>query len=144
MIDKNFPAFVNLVQRLMGQYPHINGEVVRLVGQWQMNGALDLQVTFAQDAPTQSLRDFHPGFYTIHLTYNPYLGGSYGPGGWKVKDYENFRGELPLDAENDAYLKPNQTPYTRGFGEAYRERLVEKHGKYFTETMIAGYPGHDQ
>lgn len=144
MIDKNFPAFMNLIQRLKTKYPQITGEVVRLVGRWEMNGCLDLQVTLKQDAPTEKLRDFDPGRYTIHLTYNPYQNGAWGPGGWEAKDYENFRGKLPLEVENDAYLKPNQTPYTRGFGEAYRERLVEKHGKYFTETMIAGYPGHDQ
>jgi hypothetical protein len=114
--DKNFPAFISLMNRAKAAIPEIHGEVEEIHAKWRMNGCLDIQVTLIQDAPTESLREFHPGHYTVHFVWNPYQEGNCGSGGWDMRDYEDKEWQLPFD-KTDAYLKPYQTPYTRGFGD---------------------------
>ena len=110
--NKDFPAFVALMERTKAAIPEICGEVKEIHADWSMNGCLDIQVTLIQDAPTESLRNFHPGHYTIHLTWNPYHAG----GIWEVHDYSRGQWEVPFE-ESDAWLKPHQTPYTWGFND---------------------------
>jgi hypothetical protein len=61
--DKDFPAFISLMQRAKTAIPEVYGEVEKIHADWQLNGCLDIQVTLVQDAPTESLREFHPGHY---------------------------------------------------------------------------------
>lgn len=140
MVDHKFPAFVNLMERVRKEFPSIHGEVKEAHAEWAMNGSLDIQVTLLQDAPTEALQRLRPGQYTIHIVFKPYWGGALGPMGWMISDYGKFKGYIPAELDNDSYLKPHQTPYTWGFGEAYRERLKVRYGSFFSEIMITGYP----
>ncbi len=137
--DKNFPAFVKLMERVKANFTHISGQVLAIHADWSGNGNLNIQVTLDQQAP----KSRHTP-YTVHVKYDPYFRGPWGPGGWKVSDYEGFRGGLALDANNDSLLKPNQTPYTRGFGEEWSRSLQAKHGKWFDERMVNGYPNREE
>lgn len=104
--NKEFPAFIALIERARAVIP-VHGEVEHIVGYWQMNGCLDIQVTFLQDAPGR-LRDFHPGHYTLHFVWNPYQNGLWGPGGWDVRDYGDSEWQIPYKKTDDL-LKPHQT-----------------------------------
>ena len=147
--NKDFPYFLNLLGRVKAAYPHIHGEVKSIKATW-VNDCLNIQVALWQDSPTEELRAFSPNKYIIQIEYDPYAGGSWGPGGWWITDSGSssfngeIKGKISVDSNNDAYLKPHQTPFTIGFSEHRREKLMEKYGPDFREVWMTGYPDRQE
>lgn len=110
--NKDFPQFTHLMNRVRAAIPQVTGPIKEIAAYWPVTGGLDIMVVLEQDAPTQRLQEFHPGYYTIHIVWDPYHGGCWGPGAWEVHDYESGEWVIPADLTNDAYLKPHQTPCT--------------------------------
>jgi hypothetical protein len=124
--NKDFPAFVSLMERAKAAIPEVYGEIERIHADWQANGCLDIQVTLIQEAPTESLREFHPGHYTIHFVWDPYQGGSWGPGDWDVRDYGEKKWKLPFD-KSDAYLIQCETPRVWFVNDQTEEGSAKRH-----------------